>query len=71
MKAEGAKYGEDVKYLADLTSAFKKFEPWIAQSEAKKGGGMQQPSNLEEALDHLAAAKVNLFSCSISCILYY
>jgi hypothetical protein len=29
VEAEGAKYGDDVKYLADFTSGVKKFDPWI------------------------------------------
>ena len=58
VKTEGAKYGEDVKYLADFTSGCKKFEPWIEKSEAKKSVGMAKPKDLQEALDTLADAKV-------------
>ena len=28
---EAAKFGEDVKYLADVTNSTKKFDPWIAK----------------------------------------
>lgn len=56
--AEGAKYGDDVKYLADFTSGVKKFDPWIQKSEAKKAVGMSKPKNLQEALDQLEDAKV-------------
>lgn len=56
-KTECEKYGEDVKYLADFTGAMKKFEPWIAKSEAKKTAGMVKPTNLQEAQDQLAAAQ--------------
>ena len=58
MRSECEKYGEDVKYLADFTSACKKFEPWIQQSEAKKSVGMVKPNDLQQALDQLADAKV-------------
>ena len=58
VKTEGAKYGDDVKYLADFTSGCKKFEPWIEKSEAKKSVGMVKPKDLQEALDQLADAKV-------------
>lgn len=54
--AEGAKYGDDVKYLADFTSGVKKFDPWIQKSEAKKAVGMSKPGNLDEALAQLADA---------------
>jgi hypothetical protein len=56
IKAEGAKYGDDVKYLADFTSGCKKFDPWIQQSEAKKTVGMVKPTNLQEAQDQLDSA---------------
>ena len=39
VKAEGEKFGEDIKHLADFTSGVKKFEPWIAADEAKKAAG--------------------------------
>ncbi len=56
--AEGAKYGDDVKYLADFTGGIKKFDPWIQKSEAKKVVGMFKPKNLQEALDQLEDATV-------------
>ena len=31
MITEAAKFGEDVKYLADVTNSTKKFDPWIAK----------------------------------------
>jgi hypothetical protein len=58
VEAEGAKYGDDVKYLADFTGGIKKFDPWIQKSEAKKSVGMFKPKNLQEALDQLADAQV-------------
>ena len=34
-ESEAAKFGEDVKYLADFTNSTKKFEPWIKKAEEK------------------------------------
>ena len=59
VEAEGAKYGDDVKYLADFTSGVKKFDPWIQKSEAKKAVGMTKPKDFKEAQDQLADAQVN------------
>ncbi len=58
VKAEGEKFGEDIKHLADFTSGIKKFEPWIEKSEAKKAAGMTKPKNLSEAQNLLADATV-------------
>jgi len=48
-EAEAAKFGEDVKYLADVTNSTKKFEPWIAKSEEKVKSGMKKATSLGEA----------------------
>lgn len=56
--AEGEKFGDDIKYLAEFTGGQKKFEPWIATAEAKKAAGMTKPGNLKEALDLLEATEV-------------
>jgi len=48
-EAEAAKFGEDVKYLADVTNSTKKFEPWIAKSEEKVKAGMKKATSLGEA----------------------
>ena len=56
--AEGAKYGDDVKYLADFTGGVKKFDPWMVKSEAKKSVGMFKPKNYQEAVDQLEDAEV-------------
>jgi hypothetical protein len=58
-----------VKYLADFTGAMKKFEPWIAKSEAKKTAGMVKPTNLQEAQDQLAAAQVIRCGFSSKCLI--
>ena len=60
--AEGAKYGDDVKYLADFTGGIKKFDPWIQKSEAKKSVGMFKPKDLQEALDQLEDATVTFLN---------
>merc|ERR1712212_1126605 len=39
---------EDAKYLADVTNSTKKFDPWIAKSEAKVKTGMKNAGSLEE-----------------------
>ena len=61
VKREGAKFGDDVKYLAEFTAGMKKFDPWIQKAEAKRAVGMLKPKNLDEALDQLADAKVCIF----------
>ena len=58
--AEGAKYGDDVKYLADFTGGVKKFDPWMVKSEAKKSVGMFKPKNYQEAVDQLEDAEVRV-----------
>ena len=35
-ESEAAKFGEDVKFLADFTNSTKKFDPWIATAKAKE-----------------------------------
>ena len=65
IKAEGEKFGDDIKYLADFTGGQKKFEPWIAKAEAKKASGMTKPGNLKEALELLADTEVG---CVRACV---
>lgn len=64
--AEGEKFGEDIKHLADFTSGVKKFEPWIEMSEAKKSKGMTKPKNLQEANTYLADAQVRVLQFCLS-----
>jgi len=47
-ETEAAKFGEDVKYLADVTNSTKKFDPWIAKSEERVKTGMKNAGSLEE-----------------------
>jgi len=56
-EAEAAKFGEDVKYLADFTNSTKKFEPWINKAEDMVKKGLGKPENLEEALKLLDDCK--------------
>jgi len=53
-EAEAAKFGEDVKYLADFTNGVRKFEPWMTKSEEKAKKGLGKPTSLEEATAFLA-----------------
>lgn len=46
---ESAKFGEDVKHLADVTNSNKKFDPWIKKSEEDVKAGMKKASSLGEA----------------------
>ena len=45
---EAEKYGEDVKYLAEMTSCNKKFEPWIEMNEKKIKKKLEIGGNLDE-----------------------
>ena len=60
VKKEGAKFGDDVKYLAEFTAGIKKFDPWIQKADAKRAVGMLKPKNLQEALDQMSDAKVRI-----------
>ena len=61
VKQQSAKFGDDVKYLAEFTAGIKKFDPWIQKADAKRAVGMLKPKNLDEANDQLASAQVKLF----------
>uniref|UniRef100_A0A0K2U2D0 Uncharacterized protein n=2 Tax=Lepeophtheirus salmonis TaxID=72036 RepID=A0A0K2U2D0_LEPSM len=58
VRAEGAKFGEDVKYLADFTAGCKRVDPWVKKAEAKKAMGMPRPNNLVEAKDFFNQTKI-------------
>jgi len=47
-ETEAAKFGEDVKHLADVTNSTKKFNPWVEKSEAKVKAGMRKADTLED-----------------------
>ena len=59
VQEQSAKFGDDVKYLAEFTAGMKKFEPWIQKADAKRAVGMLKPKNLQEALDQLEGANVS------------
>ena len=48
-ESEAAKFGEDVKHLADVTNSVKKFDPWIKKSDNKVKSGMKKAGSLPEA----------------------
>jgi len=56
-ETEAAKFGEDVKHLADVTNSTKKFEPWITKSEERVKEGMKKSENLPEATGILTEVK--------------
>jgi len=56
-ETEAAKFGEDVKYLAEVTNSTKKFEPWIKKSEEKVKAGLKKAENLEEGKKLLSEVK--------------
>ena len=58
VKEQSAKFGDDVKYLAEFTAGVKKFDPWIQKADAKRAVGMLKPKNLQEALDQLDGSQV-------------
>ena len=59
-ESEAAKFGEDVKYLADFTNGVKKFEPWINASEETVKKGLGKPNSLNEANAMLKECQVLL-----------
>jgi len=63
-ESEAAKFGEDVKFLADFTNSTKKFDPWIATAKAKVQAGLGKPNNLEEALKMLDECKAFAEACT-------
>jgi len=62
-ESEAAKFGEDVKYLADFTNSTKKFQPWIENAQEKVKSGLGKPTNLQEALALLDECKAFQETC--------
>ena len=58
MKAECAKFSEDVKYWAEFQTGIKAFSPWLKKAEDRKNEGMKKPTSLVEACEILGDAKV-------------
>jgi predicted nuclease with TOPRIM domain len=60
VKAECAKFSEDVKYWAEFQTGIKAFSPWLKKAEDRKNEGMKKPTSLVEACEILGDAKVRL-----------
>jgi len=60
VKAECAKFSEDVKYWAEFQTGIKAFSPWLKKAEDRKVVGMKKPTSLVEACEILGDAKVGI-----------
>merc|ERR1719412_1844648 len=49
IKAECAKFSEDVKYFAEFQTGIKAFDPWMKRAEQRIIDGLKQPKSLVEA----------------------
>ena len=58
VKAECAKFSEDVKYWAEFQTGIKAFDPWLKKAEKRKVEGLKTPKSLVEACEILGDAKV-------------
>ena len=58
VKAECAKFSEDVKFWAEFHTGVKEFVPWIKSAEARKCKGLNKPTSLIEACEILGDSKV-------------
>ena len=61
VKAECAKFSQDVKYWAEFTTGIKEFEPWMKKAEDRKHAGLVKPTTLVEACQILGDSKVTFF----------
>merc|ERR1712038_696394 len=57
VKAECAKFSEDVKFWAEFHTGVKEFEPWIKLAEKRKCKGLDKPTTLIEACEILGDSK--------------
>jgi len=57
VKAECAKFSEDVKYWAEFQTGIKAFDPWLKKAEGRKEVGLKTPASLVEACELLGDAK--------------
>ena len=60
IKAECAKFSEDVKYFAEFQTGIKAFDPWMKRAEQRIIDGLKQPKSLVEACEILGDSKVTL-----------
>ena len=61
VKAECAKFSEDVKYWAEFQTGIKAFDPWLKKAEKRKVEGLKTPKSLVEACEILGDAKVTFW----------
>merc|ERR1712088_1187243 len=57
IKAECAKFSEDVKYFAEFQTGIKAFDPWMKRAEQRIIDGLKQPKSLVEACEVLGDSK--------------
>merc|ERR1719283_707103 len=57
VKAECAKFSEDVKYWAEFQTGIKAFDPWLRGAEKRKLEGLATPTSLIEACEILGDSK--------------
>merc|ERR1712212_184175 len=57
IKAECAKFSEDVKYFAEFQTGIKAFDPWMKRAEQRIIDGLKQPKSLVEACEILGDSK--------------
>jgi DNA repair ATPase RecN len=57
IKAECAKFSEDVKYFAEFQTGIKAFDPWMKKAEQRIVDGLKQPKSLVEACEVLGDSK--------------
>ena len=59
IKAECARFSEDVKYFAEFQTGVKAFEPWMKKAEVRINDGLVQPRSLIESCETLGTCKVS------------
>ena len=65
IKAECARFSEDVKYFAEFQTGVKAFEPWMKKAEVRINDGLVQPRSLIESCETLGTCKVRLDACRL------
>jgi len=63
IKAECARFSEDIKYFAEFTTGIKAFEPWMRKVEQKITDGLVQPRSLIESCEVLGMCKTFQDEC--------
>merc|ERR1719412_1863351 len=57
IKAECARFSEDVKYFAEFQTGVKAFDPWMKKAEVRINDGLVQPRSLIESCETLGTCK--------------